>query len=65
VAVDNLILEEKAMPSERDATTRLWKVYQLLSDVARMPEPEVDSGEMNRTIIDLRTMTVTTLPPDK
>ena len=49
MAVDNLILEEKAMPSERDATTRLWKVYQLLSDVARMPEPEVDSDEMTRT----------------
>ncbi len=54
MAVDNLILEEKAMPSEQDVTTRLWKVFQLLADGARMPEPEVDSDEMTRTSIDLR-----------
>ena len=53
------------MVSEQEVTTRLWEVYQLLADVARMPEPEVTDDEMNRTIIGLRTMTVTVMPPTK
>jgi hypothetical protein len=51
------------MLSDKEITNRLWMVYQLLADVGRMPEPEVDPEEFDRTIFDLRTLTLASLPP--